>query len=324
MSEAAVKIGLVLGAGGVTGGAFHAGVLAALHQAAGWDARKAAIIVGTSAGSIAGTTLRAGLSPTDMLARAEGRPLSANGARLMRRVGSPAAIPPLRAAPKSRRPAEMASILGRAVARPFAAAPWALLAGLLPDGTVSTGMISSAIGGLFSERWPTDPLWLCAVHQRDGKRVVFGRDGLLPPLPSAVAASCAIPGFFAPVTIDGEHYVDGGLHSPTNADLLADAGVDLVIVSSPMSITGNRLRLGADQPVRRWSGALLDAEALRLRRRRIPVVAFQPTPDDAAVMGANALDPRRRAAVARTIYESTLHRLQRADMQSRLAALQSR
>ena len=321
MSEPSLKVGLVLGAGGVTGGAFHAGVLAALQQSTGWDPRTATIIVGTSAGSITGTSLRAGLSASDMFARAESRPLSADGARLMRRVGAPSAIPPLRQVPRSRRPAEMATILGRAVARPFSAAPWALLAGLLPDGTVSTEMISSAIGGLFTDEWPAKPLWLCAVHQSDGKRVVFGRGGLQPPLPLAVAASCAIPGFFAPVTIDGDAYVDGGLHSPTNADILGSEGLDLVLISSPMSITGNRIRLGTDQPVRRWSGALLDTEALRLRRRRIPVIAFQPTPEDATVMGANALDPSRRAPVARTIFESTLRRLARADMQSRLDPL---
>src|SRR4051812_24821483 len=63
-------IGLVLGAGGVVGGAYHAGALAALAEAAGWDARGAEVIAGTSAGSIAGAALRAGLSGADQFARA--------------------------------------------------------------------------------------------------------------------------------------------------------------------------------------------------------------------------------------------------------------
>ena len=46
------KVGLVLGAGGIAGGAFHAGVLAALEEATGWDPRRAGLVVGTSAGSI--------------------------------------------------------------------------------------------------------------------------------------------------------------------------------------------------------------------------------------------------------------------------------
>ena len=61
MGDGAPRIGLVLGAGGVAGGAFHAGVLAALEEATGWDPRTAAVVVGTSAGSITGATLRAGL-----------------------------------------------------------------------------------------------------------------------------------------------------------------------------------------------------------------------------------------------------------------------
>src|SRR5205814_9838116 len=55
------------------------------------------------------------------------------------------------------------------------------------------------------------------------------------PVADAVAASCAIPSFFEPVTIGGVAFVDGGAHSPTNADLLADRELDLVVVSSPRS-----------------------------------------------------------------------------------------
>ncbi|MDQ1475357.1 MAG: hypothetical protein QOE62_586, partial [Actinomycetota bacterium] len=49
-----VRIGLVLGAGGAVGHAFHAGVLAGITEATGWDARDAEVIVGTSAGSVVG------------------------------------------------------------------------------------------------------------------------------------------------------------------------------------------------------------------------------------------------------------------------------
>jgi len=312
----------VLGAGGVAGGAFHAGVLAALQEAMGWDARAADVIVGTSAGAVAATSLRAGLAPSDLLARAEGRPPSAEAARLLRSVGPPIR-PPLRptGAGRTRAPAGVAATLARAAARPFAARPLALLAGLLPEGTVGTEFITAGIGALVRE-WPAMPLWLCAVRQRDGRLVVFGRD-VRPPVADAVAASCAIPGFFRPVEIDGETYIDGGAHSPTNADVAAGRDLDLVVVSSPMSVAGRALRLTADQPVRRWSRALLDAEALRLRRRRIAVAAFQPTAEDAAVMGLNAMDPDRRAAIARQARESTLRRLERADTSTRLAALVS-
>jgi NTE family protein len=162
---------------------------------------------------------------------------------------------------------------------------------------------------------------LCTVRQADGRRVVFGRGERRGPLPDVVAASCAIPGFFTPVVIDGDSFVDGGVHSPTNADVLVREDLDLVLVSSPMSMSGRGLRVAVDQPVRRWSSALLDAEARRLRRQGMHVLAFQPTRDDVAVMGLNAMDARRRIDVARHVRESTLRRLARADTRSRLATL---
>jgi NTE family protein len=320
---AAPRVGLVLGAGGIAGGSFHAGVLAALHDALGWDARTASIVVGTSAGSLAGAGLRAGLSPADMLARAEDRALSPAGARLLQHVGTPPRISPLRPRREANLPAQLLATLTRTAARPFAARPLAIFAGLLPEGAVSTDIISEGVAAFDRGTWPADPLWICAVRQRDGRRVVFGRGERRVGLPEAVAASCAIPGFFQPVTIDGTAYIDGGVHSPTNADVLRspELDLDLVLVSSPMSIAGRGLRVAGDQPARRWSRTLLDVEARRLRRAGRAVVAFQPTAGDAAVMGVNAMDPTRRGQIARQAYDSTLRRLERADTRERLAAL---
>lgn len=323
MSDTVPRIGLVLGAGGVAGGAFHAGVLAALHDATGWDPRNASVIVGTSAGSIAGAALRAGLSAADSLARAQDRALSPEGARLLREVGAPR--PPARLRPSREGPlaAQLIATLGRAAAQPFKARPIALLAALLPDGSVSTDIIAEGISAFHDDHWPLDPLWICAVRQADGRRVVFGRDDRKPPLPDAVAASCAIPSFFQPVSIDGDTYIDGGVHSPTNADVLRrlDPALDLVLVSSPMSIAGGGLRLAADQASRRWSAALLLGESRRLHRAGVPVLSFQPTPHDASVMGVNAMDVTRRAAIAAQAYESTIRRLERADTREHLAPL---
>ena len=69
----------MLGAGGIVGQAFHAGVLAALEQDVGWDPRSAEVIVGSSAGSVTGATLRLGVAASDLAARAEGRPVSRAG-----------------------------------------------------------------------------------------------------------------------------------------------------------------------------------------------------------------------------------------------------
>ena len=62
------KVAVVLGAGGTVGHAFHAGVLTALHDELGWDARRADLLVGTSAGSIVASMLRAGMPAADLAA----------------------------------------------------------------------------------------------------------------------------------------------------------------------------------------------------------------------------------------------------------------
>src|SRR6185369_6425583 len=90
------RIGLVLGAGGVVGHAFHAGVLAALTEKTGWDPRAAEVVVGTSAGSVVGALLRAGASAPDLLARATGQPLSREGRLLVERSErAPAPLGPI-------------------------------------------------------------------------------------------------------------------------------------------------------------------------------------------------------------------------------------
>ena len=74
-------IGLVLGAGGVVGQAYQAGVLAALEREIGWDPRDASVIVGTSAGSVTGAALRVGVPATDLAASLYGVPTSRAGRR---------------------------------------------------------------------------------------------------------------------------------------------------------------------------------------------------------------------------------------------------
>ena len=322
VAESSPRIGLVLGAGGVVGGAFHAGVLSALEEVTGWDPRRASVIVGTSAGSVIAAALRAGLSTEEIFARGEGTrpptiPSRSSG------LPQPARARRIRLEPgPGRTAADVMALMRRAALRPLAARPLAILASLIPDGTVPAEFIRSGIEAILPASWPTDPLWICAVRQSDGRRVVFGRDAY-PDVAAAVTASCAIPGVFRPEVIDGVSFVDGGAHSPTNADVLAGSGLDLVIVSSPMSMAGRGLRLALDQPARRWSRALLDAEATILRRQGAGVVAFQPNRADLEVMGLNAMDRSRRTPVARQARESTLRRLERADTRRRLAGLHS-
>jgi NTE family protein len=343
------RVGLVLGAGGMIGHAYHAGVLAALEDHLDWDARDADLVVGTSAGSVVGSALRAGIGARDLAARSTGDPLSPEAARLVAR--SEAAVPggvPLRPR-RARGLPRMAApgMVARTMLRPFWwNRPGIVLAGAIPAGRVPTDWVSAGIRVLYGDEWSDRPLWIAAVRLSDGRRVVFGRDGAAnPPVADAVAASCAIPGFFEPVTIDGERYVDGGAHSPTNADLVlhwspsqapapaaavgkaaaarATEDLDLVVVSSPMSIGGGggRRRPAIDAPARRLCRLYLAREIARIRRRGIPVIAFQPTGDDLAAMGVNAMDPDRRAPVTRQARASAAAKLARDDVQAILREL---
>lgn len=278
----------------MTGGAFHAGVLAALAEVTGWDPRAADVIIGTSAGSATAAALRAGLSAPDMAARARGEALSDEGRALLTAAGVPTGPPPIASGARIRlgRPAAPEILLG-ALRRPWRTRPTALLAGLAPAGAVPTDTIVDSIDALHRRGWPGATTWVCAVRLRDGALVVFGRDDAPPaPIGKAVAASCAIPGWFTPVEIDGERYADGGAHSLTNVGEAARAEPDLVLVSSPMS------RYGAGR-------AQLAVEAQGLRRRGTEVVALRPTPEVERAMGVNAMDPSRRAAVVRAAHDST-------------------
>jgi NTE family protein len=292
----------VLGAGGSVGVAYHGAVLAAIQEVTGWDPRRADVIVGTSAGSISAAMLRAGVPAGDLMRISEGLPLSVEGAQLAQ-VGRPH-----RPRPKARdvlhiRP--MADPLGvvHGVAHWRSHPVGALVAALLPSGGIPTDAISSGIDAAYPDGWPADPLWLCAVGLRDGKRVVFGQPGAPEvPVGQAVAASCAVPGYFKPVAIGGKRYVDGGVCSLTNVDLVAGLGLDLVIVSSPMSQAAAWPAVAADSWVRQPLRAQLHGEVGALRRAGVPVVAIEPSRQMAQAMGLNPMDARPRGTVSRVTY----------------------
>jgi hypothetical protein len=59
----------------------------------------------------------------------------------------------------------------------------------------------------------------------------------------------------------------------------------------------------------------------RLRTAGIPVVAFQPSPEDRAVMGGDTMAEGRDGAVVEQVHATTLRRVARAEVARRLAAL---
>lgn len=303
------RIGLVLGAGGLTGQAFHAGVLAAVHEHTGWDPRSASVVVGTSAGSGMGAYLRTGLSAADLSARIAGHPLSAEGETLLARAGESA---DWTVATGPRRGPQMphANLLRRLARGPHRVRPEALLGVSVPPGRVDTETWAAALRELTGPRWPADPLWICTVRVDDARRVVLGRaGGPETDVATAVAASSAIPGYFTPVEIDGRRYVDGGVHSPTNADVLRREALDLVIVSSPMSTSRGAPFSGIGHAARRHFRRRLGQEVRALHRAGIEVVVFQPSGEDQAVLGTNPMDQDSMPRVVEQAHATTLRRL---------------
>lgn len=282
------RVGLVLGAGGVVGQAYHCGVLAALENDLGWDPRSAEVIVGTSAGSITGTLLRSGVPASELAAWTVRAPLAAEGQVLHQILGQE--IPefePFRALHVVRRPPSLPGreMLQRALLRPWRFRPLAATLALLAPGSHDIAEQLTALREIEGREWPERDLWLTAVRRRDGRRVVFGRPGAPDaPLHLAIAASCAVPGYFAPVRIGNRSYVDGGAHSPTSAAVLRRRQLDLVIVVSPMS--GPAGPLIDMYAASRWHAArVARREVEALRRAGMTVVTFRPGRQEQEVMG---------------------------------------
>jgi NTE family protein len=280
-------VGLVLGAGGVVGQAYHAGVLAVLEHDYGWDPRTADVIVGTSAGSITGTLLRAGVPASELAAWAVRAPLSAEGMVLHQILGTEwPEFEPFRPWHLLRLPDLPArEMLQHALFRPWRFRPLVAVLALLAPGRFDIVTRLAMLAEVEGQSWPERDLWICAVRRRDGRRVVFGRPGSPDaPLHLAVAASCALPGYFAPVRIHDDTYIDGGAHSPTNAAILRKRGLDLVVVVSPMSgPTGLPTDLyGAS----RWhAGTVARREVRALRESGAAVVVFRPGRAEQQTMG---------------------------------------
>jgi NTE family protein len=326
------RIGLVLGAGGVLGGAWLTGALHAVAKETGWDPGSSEVIVGTSAGAMVGALLACGVPPWFMLAHSAGEDFAGlNDAR-----GAPTSAAD-RAGGASYRLHRGAPPLGpgswrlalSSLARPYRHSPAALMAGWLPLGVISTEPLRDTVRRVCDQRWAPHPnYWAMSVDYQTGGRVAFGRAGAPPAkLADAVAASCAIPGFYRAVDIAGRRYVDGGLTSASNLDVLADEGLDLVIALNPMSsLHGGDARTLTERlalAVRQNAGRRLGSEAKRLRAAGTEVILIQPTAQDLDAMGKNLMSRGRRNEVIETAVATMTAQLRSSPLGERLGELPS-
>ncbi len=286
------------------GGAWLTGGLDALARETGWDPADADYVVGTSAGSMIGALCASGIPPWFMVAHSFGESfegvVDAYGRPASNADRSGGAVYRLHWGLPSLGPGSWRLAL-RSIANPTRYSRATVLTGWLPKGMISTQPLADQIRLVVPEGWSPHPgLWMVACDYATGKRVVFGReDAPTADLADAVAASCAIPGFYHPVTIGDRRYVDGGIRSASNLDVLRGRELDLVICLNPTStLHPVRAALSPTAAFRllmnRESGHRLGGEAKKLRAEGADVLLIQPTRDDLAVMGNNLMSSARR------------------------------
>jgi NTE family protein len=259
---------LVLGGGGVAGIAWITGLLFGLSEG-GVDLRKADLILGTSAASTVGAQLESPLSLEDLYRRQVDPALQTReitpDPRLLQQL--------LQAFPATATPRDRAELTRRV-------GQWALRAPTVTE----TERRSVIANRLPAHAWPDRLLRITAVDTETGATSIFdGHSGIS--LVDAVAASCAVPGVWPPVTIDGHRYMDGGVRSSDNADLAQ--GYARIAILSP-----NGLR--ADEIVAFPLQEQLDI----LKNAGAKTYLIEPDDQSRKAIGLNPLLPQTRKPTA--------------------------
>jgi NTE family protein len=259
---------LVLGGGGVAGIAWITGLLFGLSEN-GVDLRNADLTLGTSAGSAVAAQLGCPISVEDLYRRQVDPALQTReitpDPRLLGQL--------LQAFPTTATPCDRAE-LTRKVGQ------WALQAPTVPEAERRSVVAER----LPFHSWPDHPLRITAVDAETGQTSIFDRHSGTH-LVDAVAASCAVPGVWPPVTIDGHRYMDGGVRSSDNADLAQ--GYARIVILSP-----NGLR--ADEVVAFPLQEQLDI----LKNAGAKTYLVEPDGRSRSAIGINPLLPETRTPAA--------------------------
>jgi len=292
-----MRRGLVLGAGGVLGAAWTIGALAALQEHYGWDPREAEVLIGTSAGSVLTAALGCGVGVDALLHHQQGVVVPGDPRiEYDHDSGAGGALPPLPRPGIGSPRGVLASAL-----HPWRVTPMAALSAILPQGRGTMEPVGQLVDGLLPGGWAPHPsAWIVAMDYDSGRRAVFGRDGSpTAALRQAVIASCAIPGWYAPVRIGSRRYVE----------------LDEVVVLSPMT------SLDYDAPAsvaarlerrfRRLVTKRLIGEVKKVAATGTKVTLLGPGTEDLAGIGANLMDPRRREQVLQTSLRTSAAALRR-------------
>lgn len=278
-------MGLVMGAGGTFGWAFHLGVLDGLRLATGLEIHDASRVISTSAGTAISAARLSGRSRDEILALAVTPPTDEMMVEV-RTAKAQLGKPWRWLRPQSPRMA----------ARQLLHAPMVAAVGLMPEGPFPTASLRRFVPD--DAPWPSS-LWITAVDLATGETVVLGRDAEAS-LQDAIEASGTVPPLMQPKEIGSLRLVDGAVTSATHGDLLDPNGFDMVVVSSPMTRPGRG-------PVKLRARRHLRTEFAALRAAGARVVIIEPTAEIVALgNGFPRSNPQAGHAVADAAKDLTL------------------
>jgi len=270
---------LVLGGGGLAGIAWEVGVLVGLAEG-GVDLALADRVVGTSAGSVVGTLLTTGVDLAavheEHLAGAASDSSDPPATLDMEALGAQLAA----AMDGARDAGVMRARLGA----------WALAADTPPESE-RRAIIDARLP---VKEWPRTDLRISAVDAETGELAVFTRDARVD-LVDAVAASCAVPGVWPPMTAAKRRYIDGGVASVVHVARADDDGfeiqgaADRVLVVAPLDPPAGGPFRSVTQEIEQRQQSHPDTDALAILADETSLAAF----------GTNVLDPSTMPASAR-------------------------
>jgi NTE family protein len=320
-SSGAPRIALALAGGGPLGAIHEIGALCALEESLqNVDFTRLVHYVGVSAGGVIAAGLANGLRPREMCAG-----FIENSAR-DGDVFDPAWL----TVPAYREFLDRARRLPALALTAFWQATWGgkpLLQALegmapaLPTGLFSNEEIHRRLAAIFARPGRSNDfralqgrLTLLATELDSGLPVAFGSAGWdHVPISRAVQATCALPGLFPPVQIEGRHYVDGALTKTMHASAALQQGVDLVLAVNPLvplraariadgglpavlgqtfrTLIHSRLALGLKHYAHAWPGT--------------DILLVEPDPRDPELFTANPFSYGQRRRLAEHAYQQT-------------------
>jgi len=307
---------LVLAGGGVIGGMYEVGALAALEETLpGFRANAFDLYVGSSAGSVVGALMANGVPPLELYAILDEErddPLNFHRGAVYHKGSFTGA---------TRNLAQFMWAIGKRAVMDFRLEWPDLLArsgGDMPAGFFSLAPLEAYMREAFLAKGLSNsftgtprPLLIAAIALDRAERVVFGQGDLLDvPISQAIAASSAIPGFFEPYRIGGRDYVDGDVGYTGHADVAVDAGATLLVAINPavpqrVTEPGEpAIRHGGLYAIMEQTGHIaslnlfnVGLREIRLLHPEVEVLVVQPEPKQSPLVGPSMGFEASRAAL---------------------------